>query len=206
MTMGELAELMNADEHLGVRLEVVRMAGYDRRAYFDETGLAWWPPSPNLRTVGQTVLYAGVALLEATNVSVGRGTDTPFEVIGAPWIDGRALASELAKAGLAGVSFEATHFTPTENRYQGVLCHGVRLRLENRAAFEPVRTGLAVALALRKLHGKDWDSARLRRMLGDPAVAQAVVDGRPLVEVEALFKDDLEAFRAKRAKYLLYPP
>jgi uncharacterized protein YbbC (DUF1343 family) len=206
MTMGELAELMNADEHLGVRLDVVRMAGYDRRAYYDETGLAWWPPSPNLRTVGQAVLYAGVALLEATNVSVGRGTDMPFEVVGAPWIDGRALAGELAKVGLAGVSFEATRFTPTENRYQGVLCHGVRLRLQNRAVFEPVRTGLAMALALRKLYGKDWDSARLRRMLGDPAVAQAVVDGRPLVEIEALFKDDLEAFRAKRAKYLLYPP
>jgi uncharacterized protein YbbC (DUF1343 family) len=206
MTMGELAELMNADEHLGVRLEVVRMTGYDRRAYFDETGLAWWPPSPNLRTVGQTVLYVGVALLEATNVSVGRGTNMPFEVVGAPWIDGSALAGELDKAGLAGVSFEATTFTPTENRYQGVLCHGVRMRLEKRAVLEPVRTGLAMALALRKLHGKDWDSARLRRMLGDPAVAQAVVDGRPLSEIEALFKDDLEAFRAKRAKYLLYPP
>jgi len=206
MTMGELAELMNADEHLGARLEVVRMTGYDRRAYFDETGLVWWPPSPNLRTVGQTVLYAGVALLEATNVSVGRGTDVPFEVVGAPWMDGRLLAAELGKAGLGGVTFEVTSFTPTENRYQGVLCHGVRLRVEKRDVFEPVRTGLAMALALRKLHGKDWDAARLRRMLGDPAVAQAVADGRPLSEVEALFKDDLEAFRAKRAKYLLYQP
>ena len=130
----------------------------------------------------------------------------PFEVVGAPWIDGRALASELGKAGLAGVSFESTSFTPTENRYQGVLCHGVRLRLVNRAVFDPIRTGLAMALALRKLHGKDWDSTRLRRMLGDPTVAQAVVKGRALSEIEALFRDDLEAFRAKRAKYLLYPP
>ena len=86
MTMAELAELMNADEHLGVRLEIVRMLHYDRRAYFDETGLTWWPPSPNLRTVDEAVLYPGIALLEATNVSVGRGTDTPFEVVGAPWI------------------------------------------------------------------------------------------------------------------------
>ena len=205
MTMGELAELMNADEHLGLRLEVVHMAGYDRRAYFDETGLVWWPPSPNLRSVGQTVLYAGVALLEATNVSVGRGTDTPFEVIGAPWIDGRALAAELKQAGLAGVSFEITSFTPLENRYKGALCHGIRLRVANRSVFEPVRTGLAMALALRKLHGKDWDAARLRRMLGDPGVAQAILDGRSLSEVEALFRDDLDAFRAKRAKYLQYP-
>jgi uncharacterized protein YbbC (DUF1343 family) len=206
MTMGELAEMMNADEHLGLRLDVVRMAGYDRRAYFDETGLVWWPPSPNLRTVSQTVLYAGVALLEATNVSVGRGTETPFEVVGAPWIDGRALAADLTRAGLTGVAFEATSFTPSENRYKGVLCHGVRVRLENRAAFEPVRTGLAMALALRKLHGKDWDGARLRRMVGDPTVVQAILDGRLLSEVEELFKNDLDAFRAKRAKYLLYPP
>jgi len=104
MTMGELAELMNADEHLGVRLETVRMLRYDRRAYFDETGLTWWPPSPNLRTVDEAVLYPGVALLEATNVSVGRGTDTPFEVVGAPWIDGPRLAAELAR-GATGRRF-----------------------------------------------------------------------------------------------------
>jgi uncharacterized protein YbbC (DUF1343 family) len=206
MTMGELAEMLNADEHLGLRLEVVRMAGYDRRAYFDETGLTWWPPSPNLRTVEQAVLYPGVALLEATNVSVGRGTDMPFEVVGAPWIDGPALAAELAKAGLAGVSFESVDFIPTENRYKGVPCHGVRLRLENRAAFDPVRTGIAAALALRKLHGKDWEAARLRRMLGDPIVTRAIADLRSLPEIEALFKDDLDAFRIKRAKYLLYAP
>jgi uncharacterized protein YbbC (DUF1343 family) len=86
-----------------------------------------------------------------------------------------------------------------------VLCHGIRLRVANRSVFEPVRTGLAMALALGKLHGKDWDAVRLRRMLGDPVVAQAILDGRPLSQVEALFKDDLDAFRAKRAKYLLYP-
>jgi len=206
MTMGELAEMMNADEHLGLRLEVVRMARYDRRLYFDQIGLTWWPPSPNLRTVGATVLYAGVALLEATNVSVGRGTDTPFEVVGAPWIDGRALADELVRAGLAGVSFEATSFTPSENRHKGELCHGIRLHVDDRAVFEPVRTGLAMALALRKLHPKDWDGTRLRRMVGDPAVAQAILDRRPLSEVEALWQDDLDIFRAKRAKYLLYGP
>jgi uncharacterized protein YbbC (DUF1343 family) len=206
MTMGELAEMMNADEHLGLKLEVVRMTGYDRRAYFDETGLAWWPPSPNLRTVEQAVLYPGVGLLEATNVSVGRGTDMPFEVVGAPWIDGPALAAELAGAGLAGVSFKSIDFTPSDNRYKGVSCHGVRLRLEDRAAFDPVRTGIAMALALRKLYRDDWEAARLRRMLGDPAVAQAVLDLRPWPELDALFKEDLDAFRVKRAKYLLYAP
>jgi uncharacterized protein YbbC (DUF1343 family) len=205
MTMGELAEMMNADEHLGLRLDVVHMAGYNRQAYFDETGLAWWPPSPNLRTVGQTVLYPGVAILEATNISVGRGTDTPFEVIGAPWIDSRALVAMLAQSGLAGVSFEATSFTPTANPYRGKLCHGIRLHLENRAVFEPVRTGIAIALALRQHHGKDWDASRLRRMLGDPAVAQAILDGSHLADIEVLYQTDLDAFRTKRMKYLLYP-
>ncbi len=206
MTMGELAEMMNADEHLGLRLDIVRMHGYQRGDYFDQTGLKWWPPSPNLRTVDEAVLYPGVALLEATNVSVGRGTDTPFELVGAPWIDGRAFAAELAKAGLAGVSFAAESFTPAGNRYAGTLCHGVRLHVENRAVFEPVRTGIAIALALRNLHGKDWDASHLRRMVGDPAVARAILERRPLPEIEALYQNDLEAFREKRTKYLLYPP
>ena len=205
MTMGELAEMMNADEHLGLRLDIVRMAGYNRRAYFDETGLVWWPPSPNLRTVGQAVLYPGVAILEATNVSVGRGTDTPFEIIGAPWIDSQALVAMLAQSGLAGVLFEATSFTPTANPHRGKLCHGIRLHLENRALFEPVRTGIAIALALRQHHGKDWDASRLRRMLGDPAVAQAILDGRRLADIEVLYQADLDTFHAKRIKYLLYP-
>jgi uncharacterized protein YbbC (DUF1343 family) len=205
MTMGELAEMIATDEHLGLRLDIVRMAGYDRHAYFDDTGLGWWPPSPNLRTVIEVVLYPGVALLEGTNVSVGRGTDTPFEVIGAPWIDGPALAAELAKAGLVGVSFAPAAFTPTANRYSGKPCHGVRLHVENRALFEPVRTGIAMAIALRKLYGQEWDASHLRGMVGDPGVAQAILDGRRLADVEALYRDGLETFRAKRMKYLLYP-
>jgi uncharacterized protein YbbC (DUF1343 family) len=210
MTMGELAEMMNADEHLGLRLEIVRMPHYDRRLYFNQTGLTWWPPSPNLRTVDEAVLYPGVALLEGTSVSVGRGTDTPFEVVGAPWIDGRRLASRLTQAGLAGVSFEATSFTPSAtpkvNRYAGTLCQGIRLRVEDRATFEPVRTGMAISIALRQLFGHAWDSGRLHKMIGDPAVAAAILKPRRLPDIEALFKDDLDAFRAKRLKYLLYPP
>ena len=206
MTMGELVELMNADEHLGVHLEIVRMPHYDRRAYFDETGLTWRPPSPNLRTVNEAVLYPGVALLEATNVAVGRGTDTPFEVVGAPWIDGPRLAAELARAQLAGVSFEATSFTPQANPYSGSLCQGVRLRVDSRASFEPVRTGIAIAIALRKLFREQWNASRLHRMIGDPVVTAAILKPSSLAEIEALFKDDLDAFRAKRRKYLLYPP
>jgi uncharacterized protein YbbC (DUF1343 family) len=209
MTMGELAELMNADEHLGVRLQIVRMPHYDRKAFWDQTGLTWWPPSPNLRRVDEALLYPGLALVEGTNVSVGRGTDTPFEVVGAPWIDGPRLAGELERAGLSGVHFEATSFTPNSspkvNRYAGTPCQGIRLRVEDRASFEPVRTGLAIAIALRRLFRSDWDSTRLHRAIGDPAVSEAILKPRHLAEVEALFKDDLAAFRAKRLKYLLYP-
>lgn len=210
MTMGELAELMNADEHLGLRLEVVRMARYDRKAWFGETGLTWSPPSPNLRSAEQALLYPGLGLLEGTNLSVGRGTEMPFEVVGAPWIDGPRLAAELAAGNLKGITFEPISFTPNPtpkvNRFAGVPCQGIRVRLMDRASFDPVRTGLALALALRKLHGRDWDSTRLHRALGDPRVAEAILKQTPLHEIEALYADDLAAFRAKRAKVLLYAP
>lgn len=205
MTLGELAEMMNADEHLGLRLEVVRMHNYRRAAYFDETGLAWVPPSPNLRSVGQAILYPAVALVEATNVSVGRGTETPFEVVGAPWMDGKLLAQTLSGLGLAGVSFQATSFTPSATPYARSTCQGVRVHVENRAAFEPVRTGIAIALTLRKLFPKQWSAERLHGMIGDPTVTAAILAGRTLAAVEALYKTDLDAFAAKRAKYLLYP-
>jgi uncharacterized protein YbbC (DUF1343 family) len=104
------------------------------------------------------------------------------------------------------VTFEATTFTPEANPYRGQLCHGVRMRIGERSGYDPVRTGLALAIALRKLHAASWDDSRLRRMLGDPAVAQAIHDGRQLGDIEALYKEELERFRGKRAKYLLYPP
>jgi uncharacterized protein YbbC (DUF1343 family) len=206
MTMGELAEMMDADEHLGARLQIVRMTGYDRRASLDALGLPFWPPSPNLRNLDEVMLYPGTALLESTNVSVGRGTDVPFEVVGAPWIASVALAGELDHCGLGGVTFEATTFTPEADPYRGRACHGVRVRISDRTRFDPVRTGIAIAIALRKLHAASWDDSRLRRMLGDPAVAQAIHDGRKLGEIEALYKEELERFRSKRTKYLLYPP
>ncbi|MBN2573649.1 MAG: DUF1343 domain-containing protein [Deltaproteobacteria bacterium] len=206
MTMAELAEMMNSDEHLGLRLDIVHMASYRRSAYHDETGLPWRPPSPNLRTVSAAVLYPALGLLEATNVTVGRGTPSPFEVLGAPWIDGAALAAELASAELAGVAFETTEFIPRANPHRGIPCSGIRVRVTNRTAFEPVRTGIAIALALRKLFPAAWNTARLRGMLGDPEVATAIVAGRRLPEIEALWQSDLDKFRAKRLKYLLYPP
>lgn len=204
MTLGELAEMMNADEHLGLRLEVVRMRNYRRSAYFDETGLVWSPPSPNLRSVEQAILYPATALVEATNVSVGRGTDIPFELVGAPWIDGKVFAQELSSLKMGGVSFSSTSFTPTANPHARSPCHGVRVRIEDRSAFEPVRTGIAIALTLRKLYHKQWSAERIHGMIGDPAVTAAILDGKPLSAIEASYKAELEAFTGKRAKYLLY--
>src|SRR5204862_4815863 len=130
-----LAEMIDADEHLGLDLDVVRMSGWSRSQYFDETGLSWVPPSPNLRSVRQAILYPGVALVEGTNVSVGRGTETPFEILGAPWIDASQLVEALQAANLAGVAFESAEFTPKASTYAGQLCKGIRLEVKSRQAF-----------------------------------------------------------------------
>ena len=205
MTIGELAEMIDADEHLGVDLDVVRMSGWHRSQYFDQTGLRWVPPSPNLRAVKQAVLYPGVALVEGTNVSVGRGTDTPFEILGAPWIDGSQLAQTLGEANLAGVVFLPADFTPKGSNYAGQSCHGVHLEVKSRDVFEPVRTGIAIALALRQLYPDAWHADKLNQIIGNSAVTDAILASRPLEEIEALWSSDLAAFRQRREKYLLYP-
>src|SRR5690606_33844771 len=136
---------------LDVDLEIVRAEGWRRDEYFDATGLTWINPSPNMRSLAEATLYPGIGLLETTNVSVGRGTDSPFEVVGAPWIDGARLAAELNAAGLGGVRFVPIEFTPRESKFAGERCGGINIVVTERAAFAPVRTGLALALALRKL-------------------------------------------------------
>jgi uncharacterized protein YbbC (DUF1343 family) len=203
MTLGELAEMINADEHLGATLEVVRMRGWRRAAYFDQTGLAWTPPSPNLRSVAQAVLYPGVALVEGTNVSVGRGTDTPFEVVGAPWIDDR-LAQRLAAESLEGVAFASTQFTPAASTYAGKECTGVRLTVTDRAGFEPIRTGVAIARALLELYPTSWKPDKLNGIIANRSVTNAILNGRPLSDIESMWKADLDSFRNRRKKYLLY--
>ncbi|WP_394822533.1 exo-beta-N-acetylmuramidase NamZ domain-containing protein [Pendulispora albinea] len=204
MTLGELSLLFNAEHHMGAPLEVVTMKGWQRADYFDRTGLAWTPPSPNLRTVAQTVLYPAVGLLESTNLSVGRGTDTPFEILGAPWIDGPALASALRAAGIAGLTFRPVSFTPKTAIYAGQRCGGVRVTVSNRAAFEPARAWLGMAMTLHTLHPKEWHFADLDKMLADRTILEAMEAKRSPAEIEALWAAGLRAFKAKREKYLLY--
>jgi uncharacterized protein YbbC (DUF1343 family) len=195
--------MINADEHLGASLEVVRMRGWRRAAYFDQTGLDWTPPSPNLRSVAEAVLYPGVALVEGTNVSVGRGTDTPFEVVGAPWIDDR-LARRLATESLEGVAFASTQFTPVASTYAGKECTGVRLTVTDRAGFEPIRTGIAIARALQELYPTSWKPDKLNGIIANRGITNAILSGRPLSDIESMWKADLDSFRNRRKKYLLY--
>ncbi|HEU4411526.1 MAG TPA: serine hydrolase [Polyangiaceae bacterium] len=205
MTLGELAEMMAADEHLALDLRVVLAPGWRRGTLFAETGLPWSAPSPNLRTPDEVLLYPGVALVEGANVSVGRGTDTPFELVGAPWVDGARLARALEAERLAGVSFEPATFSPKADPYRGIPCHGVRVRLDDPARFEPVRAGLALARALATLYPIDFRAEKMADLIGDAAVLAALRAGRPVDEIMRSYAPGLDAFARKRQKYLLYP-
>ena len=204
MTVGELATLFNADDHLGVALSVVTMQGWRRAAYGDETGLPWVNPSPNLRSVDEAVLYPAVGLLEATNLSVGRGTDAPFERVGAPWIDASALAAATTAEGLAGVVIAPELFTPQADRYAGQRCAGIHLTVRDRARFEPVQAGLAIARELRRLYPRQWEFAKLDRLLVHPEAIRAIDAGLPLDAIVETYRSELALFMTKREKYLLY--
>jgi uncharacterized protein YidB (DUF937 family) len=161
MTLGELAMLFNAEQRIGARLTVIPMRGYQRSMWYDETGLTWVNPSPNLRSVDEATLYAGVGLIEGANVSVGRGTTSPFELIGAPWIDGTGLAGYLARREIGGVRFEPTDFTPDRDRYAGRDCRGVRITLTDRASLDVARLGLELTAALYRLYPTDFKLSQL---------------------------------------------
>jgi uncharacterized protein YbbC (DUF1343 family) len=154
--------------------------------------------------VDEAILYPAVGLLEATNLSVGRGTGTPFEQLGAPWLDGARLATDLAAEDLPGVVLAPTVFTPTVEPYAGRECHGLHLAVTDRSRFEPVRTGLAIARALHRSYPEAWASAKLDRLLVHPETMRALTAGLPLDAIVATYRDELAAFMTKRQKYLLY--
>ncbi|MEO8796552.1 MAG: exo-beta-N-acetylmuramidase NamZ domain-containing protein, partial [Polyangiaceae bacterium] len=204
LTMGELAELANAEEHLGVRLEVVRMENWRRTSLYDDTNLPWQNPSPNLRSSTEALLYPGVALLEGANVSVGRGTDTPFEVVGAPWIDGKTLAKTLARDGLVGITFMATTFTPSSGTFSNQMVSGVKLTVTDRTHIDPVRVGLAIARSLQVDWPGSWKLEGIAGSVANAKTMQALAAGKSDADVQATYAADLTAFRTKREKYLLY--
>lgn len=204
MTMGELARMFVEDEKLDVKLEVVRTMGWRRKDSFERTGLSWSAPSPNLRSLRGVELYPAIGLLESTNISVGRGTDTPFEVIAAPWMDGEAVAKKLGERGIAGVSFEAATVTPKSSVHANKKCRGVRVHVTDAARFDPIQTAIAIASTLREVHPNDWDFDGMDKILRYKPAMAAIRAGKDVADVEATWSAELAAFKERRTRFLLY--
>jgi uncharacterized protein YbbC (DUF1343 family)/CubicO group peptidase (beta-lactamase class C family) len=204
LTVGELALLYNNERHLGADLEVVHMEGWQRGQLYDQTGLYWVNPSPNLRSLTEALLYPGVGMLETTNVSVGRGTDRPFEWIGAPWIDGRQLAELVAAQQLAGVRCVPLRLTPKASVYKDQDCGGIQLFIDNWALFDPLATGLALAWALHRLYPNQWQIAGYDRLLAHRATLEGLKQNRDWRSLVAEWHRDEEQFEQVRKGYLLY--
>jgi uncharacterized protein YbbC (DUF1343 family) len=205
LTAGELAQLMNADDKLGATLTVVPARGFRREMLFADTGLTWARPSPNLPDARAALLYPAIGLLESTNLAVGRGTDAPFQQLGAPWIDAAALSATLERAALPGVRFTAVEFTPREGPYRGTACHGVRLSLDDPHAFEAVRTALTIARALIDAYPTQWEAAKLQKLLGHRATLEGLLHGKSYAALEAAWRPELEQFQVHARQFLLYP-
>src|SRR4051812_10130415 len=204
MTMGELAKMFNAERGINAKLTVVPMDGWQRGDWFDSTGLQWVNPSPNLRSVTEAVLYPGVALVEGTNVSVGRGTGTPFELLGAPWMKSKELAAYLNARGIAGVRFVPTTFTPESSNYSGQECQGVNIVLSDRNGLDAPELGIEIAAALQKLYAADFKIEKMQGLLVNQSVYDALVAGQDPRRIAQEWMDDLTKFGKVRDKYLIY--
>ncbi len=204
LTIGELGELFNRQRKIGADLRVIKMEGWRRSMWFDETNLTWINPSPNMRSLTEATLYPGVGLLEVTNVSVGRGTDTPFEIVGAPWIQGDKLADSLNQRSLPGVRFVPVRFTPKASVFKDQQCGGVNIIITDRAAFRPLPTGIEIALALRKLYPNDWKVDSYLRLLVNSDTLERVKRGEPARDIVGSWNTSLQEFRRARAEVLLY--
>jgi uncharacterized protein YbbC (DUF1343 family)/CubicO group peptidase (beta-lactamase class C family) len=205
MTVGELAEMFNHEYKIGAKLHVIKMQGYQRTDWYDDTGLRWVNPSPNIRSLTEAVLYPGVAMVEGANVSVGRGTKTPFELLGSPWIDGGELAEYLNTRRIAGVQFKAIDFIPGSDIYKNKICHGVMLMLTDRQTLDPAAMGVEIVGALYRLFPRDFQLDKTLGLIGARNVLQAIKEGKDPQSIALLWQGPLEKFLKLRAKYLLYP-
>jgi uncharacterized protein YbbC (DUF1343 family)/CubicO group peptidase (beta-lactamase class C family) len=204
LTVGELARMFNTENKIRMKLHVIKMRGYERTDWYDETGLLWVSPSPNLRTLTEAILYPGVAMVEGANVSVGRGTGTPFELIGAPWIEARELAEYLNKRNIQGVRFMPVDFMPNSGRFEQTLCHGVQVILVNRQALDSPALGVEIASALYSLYPNDFQLDKTLPLMGTDELLQAIRDGRDPDSIVRNWEGLLGQFRKLRSKYLLY--
>ncbi|HEV7676582.1 MAG TPA: exo-beta-N-acetylmuramidase NamZ domain-containing protein [Candidatus Angelobacter sp.] len=204
MTLGELAQMYNVERKIGARLRVIPMQGWLRGDWFDSTGIVWINTSPNLRSVNEAELYTGVALVEGTNVSVGRGTDTPFEVMGAPWVDARTYSDYMNARLIPGVRFVPVTFTPVSGPYQNQLCKGVNIIVTDRTVLDAPEMGIELASALKKLYPDNWKMEHMITALSNQQVFDQLAAGEDPRSIAQGWQDDLNKFKELRQKYLLY--
>ena len=204
LTVGELAKLFNAERSINADLTVIPCEGWRRADTYDRSGLEWVNPSPNMRSLTQALLYPGVGLLEASNLATGRGTDTPFERLGAPWIDDRAFARALNELDLPGVRFVPARFTPGERQHKGQECKGVQIAITDWSTFDPVDLGIGLSVTLRSLYPSQWEPAGFLKMLADRDAYEALLAGGDIAAIRSTWEGELAEFLKVRAKYLLY--
>lgn len=206
MTIGELAKMINTEKKLRTKLTVVPIQNWTRSQFFDSTQLPWVNPSPNIRHLQQAILYPGIGLIEFTKVSVGRGTDSPFERVGAPYIDAAKLSKLLNSYRLPGVRFQVTHFTPQSSVFAKEKCHGVKIILTDRLVYQSLNTGLILARTLMLLYPKQFDpQKKLNTLLLHPPTIKALREQQTLQSIRQLWQTDLTKFGKRRQRYLLYP-
>jgi uncharacterized protein YbbC (DUF1343 family) len=205
MTVGELAKMFNAERQINAKLTVIPMEGWIRGDWFDSTGLTWVAMSPNLRSLTQNTLYTGVAEIEGTNVSVGRGTESPFEVVGAPWIKPKEFSDYLYARGIPGVRFVPITFTPAAGqKYGGQSCGGVNIVVVDRNTLDAPELGIELASALHKLYPNEWDMSKMVLLVNDPRVMSALAAGADPRNIADDWREELEKFELVRKKYLIY--
>ncbi|TWT13313.1 exo-beta-N-acetylmuramidase NamZ domain-containing protein [Planomicrobium sp. CPCC 101079] len=205
MTVGELAKLFNTEFGIDAELTVVEMEGWKRDSYFEETGLEFVPPSPNMPTVDTALVYPGTALIEGTNLSEGRGTTKPFEFIGAPFVNSTELAAELNALELPGVTFRAASFTPMFSKHSGKLSHGIQVHVTDRKTYKPVETGLHIVKTLHDLYpGQVELTAFFNNLIGNEWISEGIENGMTVEEMKERWQEDLNEFQKVRANYLLY--
>jgi uncharacterized protein YbbC (DUF1343 family) len=204
LTIGELAEFFNAENHINADLHVVAMKNWRRSYFFESTGLRWIPPSPNLRTIKGLIVYPGLEILQNAGVSVGRGTQTPFEEFGAPWLDGEKVAAALNALHLPGLKFVPQPFIPVSGLYMGRRCGGVGVRIGERAQVRAMRMGLEIAALLEKMYPKEFDAAKTITLLGNAETVQKLEDGEPAEKIVSSWQAALTEFDKARRRHLLY--
>ena len=205
MTLGEMARYMNSEYSLHADLHVIEMQGWQRSMWFDDTNLPWVLTSPAMPHLSTATLYPGMCLLEGTNLSLGRGTALPFEVCGAPWLNGHALADEINKLDLSGVRFHATQFTPSASIHAGSECRGIQLHVTDRDALRPVEMALHLIRVARSMSGEAWKwNPHFDRLAGNSEIRSNLEEGRSVTEILAPWAESISKFIAQREKYLLY--